>query len=627
MVNRLFRLRSKLRAGSALSLLVLGVFIGVKPAAAEIVDNSAKIPSAQIDLLIERLGSVEFAQREKARIDLMELGVDAFDSLNRARLHDDVEIRKQAEYLLRAIRVVWIRDGDDPKVKELLQNYRTGSLDDRESRLKRLARLENAAGIEPLCRLVRFETSENLSKRAALLVMNAELPERADGMTWDAVIDNVIRSSERPAARWMRLYASYLRNPSNTLDDWDQLVRVEELDTKKRPDKIRLVILRDFLRWRVDSLERLGRRDDAVRMMWRTLDVQNASNADLLGTVDWLIERTAWPLVDVLAEKYSDRFEADPKLLYRQAEAALGGGEVDRAEELAKVAIKLLPEQPQFRIELAQDLQTRGLLEWAENEYLRLIEVSEPISVPGFDARIRLGWLLHDLARNEDAYETLNQLVELVEQEPGQRVLREMERNVARIRGQMYYSLALHLESQEKWEEQRQALEKAIGHDPRNADILIAMYRVPQAGEDFAKKTRDLISKTVAVYGREIAALERGLLPNVRSRNTEYYALMLNQYAWLVANTEGDFREALRYSKKSLELAPDEPGYLDTLARCHYAVGDYELAVARQREAVRGDPHSGQIQRQLQLFEQKLEEQKLEEQKLEEQEPSTTAKD
>ena len=58
MVNRLFRLRSKLRAGSALSLLVLGVFIGVKPAAAEIVDHSAKIPSAQIDLLIERLGSV-----------------------------------------------------------------------------------------------------------------------------------------------------------------------------------------------------------------------------------------------------------------------------------------------------------------------------------------------------------------------------------------------------------------------------------------------------------------------------------------------------------------------------------------------------------------------------------------
>ena len=83
-------------------------------------------------------------------------------------------------------------------------------------------------------------------------------------------------------------------------------------------------------------------------------------------------------------------------------------------------------------------------------------------------------------------------------------------------------------------------------------------------------------------------------------------AQRLNDYAWLVGNTEGNVEQALRFSQESLRLRPGTPGYLDTLGRCYYRLGDCENAVKFQRQAVRRDPHSGQLIRQLELFESAL---------------------
>jgi len=74
-----------------------------------------------------------------------------------------------------------------------------------------------------------------------------------------------------------------------------------------------------------------------------------------------------------------------------------------------------------------------------------------------------------------------------------------------------------------------------------------------------------------------------------------------------VANTEGDYDEALRSSQRSLELRPETAGYLDTLGRCYFAKGDYKNAVFHQSRAVELEPHSQQIRRQLELFQKALE--------------------
>ncbi|MDG2382827.1 MAG: hypothetical protein P8N76_14255 [Pirellulaceae bacterium] len=595
-------------------LCALGLLLILPCRVADAAPEMTVDPSTDsLQRLIERLGSDEYAQRERASSELLERGVEAFDALNRARSHEDVEVRKQAEYLLRSIRVEWVQEGDDPQVQELLRNYRSSPSDDREARLKRLVRVDAGAGIEPLCRLVRFETSENLSKRAALLVMNVELPGRAAAEeSWDQVIDGAIRSSQRPAADWLRSYARYLRGSDTAMDEFESLVVAEEDEVNERPDKVRLAILRDLLRWQVDSLEKLGRRSDAIEMMWRTIAIQDATNVALLETVDWLIDRSAWQLIEVLADKFAATFEDDPKLLYRQAEVSLRLGDKVRADELAAQAMGIAKEnEPFLHVEVAQELQNRGLFDWAENEYLHVITNSEEISPAGFDARIRLGWMLHDQARNKDAYETLHQLVELVnENSPaGQRVLGELDRDLKRIRGQMHFSNALDFGSQEKWKEQALELKNAIKYDPFNADIMIAMFHVREPDKQFAAATRKTIRQTADRYRSSAIMAERKYQADRSPDSLELYALMLNQYAWLVANTEGDFQAALSSSKKSLELIPDDPGYLDTLARCYHAVGDYKMAVETQKQAVRFDPHSGQIQRQLEMMEKALSEQ------------------
>ena len=58
-----------------------------------------------------------------------------------------------------------------------------------------------------------------------------------------------------------------------------------------------------------------------------------------------------------------------------------------------------------------------------------------------------------------------------------------------------------------------------------------------------------------------------------------------NQWAWLIANTEGDFPKAVRYSRRSLELEPGTASFLDTLGRCYYSAGDIRKG---GREPTRG---------------------------------------
>jgi tetratricopeptide (TPR) repeat protein len=139
---------------------------------------------------------------------------------------------------------------------------------------------------------------------------------------------------------------------------------------------------------------------------------------------------------------------------------------------------------------------------------------------------------------------------------------------------------------------------------------MIVMYRVPGADEAWRNATRERIVKAASGFREELAALaerhktargeEKGLLPFQE-------ALVNNQLAWLVSNTEGDFDEALKCSLRSLALWPNRAGFLDTLGRCYYAKGDYANAVKVQSQAVALEPHSPPMLAQLELFRKALE--------------------
>jgi tetratricopeptide (TPR) repeat protein len=135
------------------------------------------------------------------------------------------------------------------------------------------------------------------------------------------------------------------------------------------------------------------------------------------------------------------------------------------------------------------------------------------------------------------------------------------------------------------------------------------MYRIEKADQEFRDATRRRIEASAKRLQDAIRLAERSMRhPRAKNQGSavELLAEAYNEFAWLIANTAGDYRQALRSSLKSLELEPGSGAYLDTLGRCYYAVGDLKNAVKTQKQAVDKAPYFQQIQRQLKFFEAEL---------------------
>jgi tetratricopeptide (TPR) repeat protein len=249
----------------------------------------------------------------------------------------------------------------------------------------------------------------------------------------------------------------------------------------------------------------------------------------------------------------------------------------------------------------AIELEKRGFFAWAEREYRYLIALDPPSSESLILAGNRLSLMLHDQGEPLQAAQALQATIDRIEKilakrrpQPRRRPARTQPvRDPLRARAEYY--LAAHDAQAEDWAAQRAHLDRAIRYDPLDADVLIAMYRLPDADADYREETRALIRKAVATFRQ-------------RSKQSPRDATPLNQLAWLVSNTEGDLDEALAASRRSLKLEPGLAGYLDTLAHCYYAQKDYARAVRVQSQAARIEPHTQAIHRQLEVFQRAWEE-------------------
>ena len=169
-------------------------------------------PAAELDRriakLIEELGAEQFVVRENSQAELQRLGPIAFDALDQARHHPDVEVSMRVRYLVRIMAVDWSQPNDPLEVKGALKGYGDQSEGERRNRMERLGAFEGSRGASALCRLARFEASQTLAKHAALLVMQQPIPETpAERAALAKMITTTVDASKRTAAAWLRLYA------------------------------------------------------------------------------------------------------------------------------------------------------------------------------------------------------------------------------------------------------------------------------------------------------------------------------------------------------------------------------------------------------------------------------------
>lgn len=551
-----------------------------------------------IDQLIRQLGSDNFAEREQAQTRLAEFGFAAFDALLQAEQDDDIEVAARARYLVRLMQVQWVQDDDPPAVKNLLERYETQNESDRLQSIRKLASLANDLGLVPLCRLVRYEKSEILSKWAAVELIKAPIASGIDRTTRGNAITETLARSPRPAAAWLRLYARAHDNPAAYINDWIKVVDAEQNIYEQFPDQSRPEILIAMLREQIQRLDELNRDEESLAAMRRIVQFERGDTEQLRELLAWLVERKAWRVVDELAERFSARIHEEPLLTYALADARLSEGREADAEKLAKHALTIHATDPAEHLQTAQTLRQRGQPRWAEAELRHVIGNGQ-----ADNGTVMLGcYLLADLIYDRAEYQAAAQLLEdqiaqftermkVPGADAGTKNVLDTVRK--RLGGRMHYYYAMHFHEAGDHAQEAENLDQAIQSDPQDIDVLIALHRLPEAGEERRRNTEKLIEETAASYEQ--------MIQNQPDNATNY-----NQLAWLWANTDRKQKEALSYSQKSLELAPNESGYLDTLARCYYALGDLEHAVSSQLRAVELDPHSGQMNRQLKLFQDAL---------------------
>jgi len=561
---------------------------------------------------IAELGADQYARRERAQAELRRLGVAAFDALIEAQHHDDIEVALRARYLVRSLPIRWSVRGDTVEVKSLLRNYVEANRTERRSRMQQLANLSDSAGLEALCRLVRYETDELLSKEAALLAIQHAKPDGPDRRSaLSERVEAAIGGSRRPGAAWMRAYAQTLRDPASSLETWEQITRSEVAALHEMPQKTHRELVRDLLRWQADLLSELRRNEDSVAVIRRTLDLVHPDREELFDVVDWAMERSVWTVVAEVAERFHDEFYKDAGLVYRLAEAQLKQGDAPLAAQTAQQALALNPGYRQLHVETAMQLMIRQQYEWTENELRQVVSTSEKEDDVTLEARYRLADMLFDLGRNRDAADVMREAVAAMDKDP--KLLQQTPRLISSVRGQLHYYASQYYMKIGDHEKQARELQEAIKYDRHQPDYIIAMYRIPDRDDAWRDATMQLLSDAEKLLRDKIVRVE-AVLRNPRTEvehgHAELEAARLyNEFAWLISNTEGELQYALRCSRKSVEIDPASAAFLDTLGRCYYAVGDLQNAVKHQRMAVEQAPYYQQIRRQLEFFEKAVQEQ------------------
>ena len=579
--------------------------------------DSPALRQKRIGVLIEQLGNDDFTTREVAQGKLLEQGLYAFDKLHLAQHHDDIEISKRAMFLIGSIRIPWTVRTDGPEVRVILSGYADKNSEDRKSHMQRLAALDDYLGIAALSRMVRYESSNRLSRFAALLIMNQVVPTDVT-RTKELVteLEGLHSESSRVGARWVQAYALSLKSPQKSVDAWDKITRDEEVLLATFPNQSSRRLLRNLLRWQFQLLLGLGDKAAAAHVARRSVNLLDGSREQLIEAIDWFASQESWEYVGLIEERFPIEFGELPELLYRLAEAHLYAENQELAAQAVRRAIAIKPEDIVAHTTMAVWLTRHHFYDWAIAEYQQCTEQATVESDMGVRVRIILAELFHDLARDVEAAEALAGVIKNRDNNAVVMAVKRFYPSFAALESRYIYYQASAAAKRKDFSQQKILLEKALSLDRYDGDVLIAAFKYAQTDDKWRQDTLANIAAAAEHYAKEADQLEKKIKTTLdrtaKAQMAYELARAYNQYAWVVGNTVGDFEQAIKFSRKSLDLRGWAlSGYLDTLGHAYYGAGQFEEAVLWQSKAVELDPASQVMSRKLKVFQAALKKQSV----------------
>jgi tetratricopeptide (TPR) repeat protein len=205
------------------------------------------------------------------------------------------------------------------------------------------------------------------------------------------------------------------------------------------------------------------------------------------------------------------------------------------------------------------------MYEEAMVEYKKVIE-EEPSFAP---AHLGMGKCLYALGRFEEAIKEYKKAMDLDPKNGG--ILAEV--------ALVYIERGLD-------EEGLTMLEKARELDPDNVKVYMYMGTYHEKEKEYAKAIEDFLA-AARKDKKSVEPLIRLSLLYSQAENPSYI--------------NGNLAE--KYALKALELSPENAMVLDALAAAHFAKGEYDLAIAKEKEALALAPENTFLKERLARFE------------------------
>lgn len=616
-------------------------------AASQIASDSAKEPlQSNIAKLIEQLGDENFQTRRAAELALVRIGLPAFEQLRQAMNHPDVQVEVAARYLVRSQSVTWWLDTDPISVRQVLQDYNELKNEQRETAMQQLSREKNDNALLALCRITRYESSEKLSKSAALYLLET-FADRIDSKVSANLTPHIreaMGDSERPAAQWIETLVDTIDEGSLNVERWRMLAQIEYMLLEKNPRETSKALVMRLHRVIAAQCIKHSKRQLALDIVRPCLDLVENKSMQVRGTAIWAIDAGLPELVNELSERHAELFAAEPLLGFLNAESYLASGDHQRAnataelasDNIARFSIELNRISKEDiaamqRFEVADVLRRRGMYNWAQIEYEKALDIrtakaeptkelpqpsqaeDRPSLPPSTETRIRFA-LAELFAEGEDytqAAQTLGDYIAKVQENPSEkdRLTKnnsgsDAQNDLQFLLGNFNYYSGKAAFKNKELPAANDFYTQALQHYPENPDILIAMKSAIEPGVNDQQFKKNLAER-IAAYHEAIATLERDVISSDRlmRQNKEYeLAGQCNQLAWLLASTSERPLEAVQLSLRSLELIPGYGIYQDTLARCYFAAGEIDKAISMQELAVKNEPFQRSMLRQLEEF-------------------------
>lgn len=250
----------------------------------------------------------------------------------------------------------------------------------------------------------------------------------------------------------------------------------------------------------------------------------------------------------------------DPIQVLINAERFISGKDPARAVNLLRGAIEKTPDNARFHFWLGAALVQMN----RRNEAIRAYEKVVSLSPDWLDGYIRLGALLESQNRDKDA-------IALYEK-AGRLDLNDIEMKI-RIAN-------LHKSRKRKKIAHKILLDLLEKH-PRSSRVLVEL------GVFLWENKQPKESKKMFMQVLEI------------DKNS---APALNRLAWFHRRDKDSLEHGIKLSKRSLEIQPDTPAYLDTLAELYYRNGESVKALPLIQRAIELEPGNRYFRLQLEKF-------------------------